>query len=137
MHFVQASSDVDRWQDLSVLQSIHVELPEPMWDEAHTYETTPRMDGKPQANAQFADLPSELAQEKNDTAWKKELKDHLYRTERYCLQRCEVLKAYSKPGETEAVFRIRMIQQARESRDVAKEKVRSKFKKRLERAQAA
>ena len=64
MHFVQASSDVDRWQDLSVLQSIHVELPEPMWDEAHTYETTPRMDGKPQANAQFADLPSELAQKK-------------------------------------------------------------------------
>ena len=135
MHFVQSKCDVDTWRDLSIVQPIHGDLPEPMWDEAHTYETTPALDDDPQAGAQFADLPSELAQEKNYSSWGKELKDHLYRTEKYIAMRCDALDEYSKPSETEADFRIRMTQLAREKRDAMKEKVRAKFKKRLERAQ--
>jgi hypothetical protein len=137
LHFIQSSCDVDTWQNLSVVQPIHGDLPEPMWDEAHTYETTPAMDDDPQAGAEFADLPSELAQEKNYAAWKKELRDHLYRTEKYLALHCEALDEYSAAGEAEAYFRIRMTQLAREKRDTMKEKVRAKFKKSLERAQEA
>jgi hypothetical protein len=45
--------------------------------------------------------------------------------------RCRALQAWSEPGESEGDFRIRMSQTAREERDLAVEKLRSKYASRL------
>ena len=137
LHFIQSSQRVDHWRDLTVLQPIHGSVPEPVWDEAYTYETIPALDEEPQSGAGFADLPPELAQEKSYQSWEKDLKDHLYQNERYLVWRCEVLEEFSQAGESESDFRIRVTQLAREKRDEKKERIRSKYKNRLQKAQAA
>ena len=137
LHYVKSSLDVDSWRDCEVLQPVHGEMSEPVWDSALVLENSPVLEDQPEANAEFADLTSELAQEKNYKQWNKELESHLYRTEKIILWKCDQLDTCSEPNETEADFRIRVTQQAREYRDDEKEKVRAKFSKRLDRAKAA
>ncbi len=137
LHFVRASNKVDQWRDAFALQSVHGELHEPVWDSAMVFEHVAEPRDEPVAGAQFADLPSPLTNEKNYSAWEKQLVDHLYRTARFVAWRCEVLAATSDPGETEGDFRIRVTQLAREKRDEKKEAVRRKHKRRVERAQEA
>ncbi|NOY41805.1 MAG: ATP-binding protein [Planctomycetes bacterium] len=135
LHFVRASMDVDTWQDLVVLQPVHGELPDPVWEASHGYEQTPPLDNEPCAGARFADLVSPLAQAKNYKRWDDDLKKHLYRTEKLTVWECKALDQNSEPGESEGDFRIRITQLAREKRDEAKAAVREKYKKRLDRAE--
>jgi len=137
LHYVRASYDVDDWRDCEVLQPVHGEMPEPVWDSALVLENSPMLEDQPEPNAEFADLASPLAQEKNYKRWNKELESHLYRTEKRILWRCKELDEFSESDETEADFRIRVTQEAREQRDAKKEKVRNKFAKRLDRAKVA
>ena len=137
MHFVRTSYEVDTWRDTTVLQPVHGELPTPVWDSALLFDTTPALDSEPESHAEFADLPSALAQQKNYTGWDNKLEDHLYRTEKFEVWRCKALDGFSEPGEGEADFRIRMSQTARETRDEKKDAVRSKFEKRIDRAKSA
>ena len=137
LHFVRASYDVDLWRDCVVLQSVHGELRKPVWDSAMVFEQTTQPRDEPVAGASFADLPSELANEKNYKPWQRDLVDYLYRAERLTAWRCKALDASSEPDEAEGDFRIRMSQLAREERDEQKEKVREKYQKRLDRAKDA
>ncbi len=137
LHYVKASYEVDEWPNCEVLQPVHGEMPEPVWDSALVLENSPALEEEPEPGAEFADLASALAQEKNYKRWNQELESHLYRTEKLVLWRCEELDEFSASGEDEADFRIRMTQRAREERDAKKEKVRDKFAKRLERAKVA
>ncbi len=137
MHFVRASYDVDLWRDCVVLQSVHGKLREPVWDSAMVFDQTTELRDDPVAGASYADLPSPLANEKNYKSWEKELIDHLYRAERLVCWRSKDLDASSEPDESEGDFRIRMSQLAREKRDERKEKVRARYKLRLQRAEEA
>ena len=137
LHFVQVSLGVDQWRDAFALQSVHGELREPVWDSAMVFESVVEPRDEPVAGAQFTDLSSPLANEKNYAAWEKQLVDHLYRTARFIAWRCEALSATSDPGETEGDFRIRVTQLAREKRDEQKETVRRKYANRIARAQEA
>lgn len=137
MHFTRTSWNIDLWRDCAVLQSIHGELRKPVWDSAMVFEQVAEPRDEPVPGANFADLPSELANEKNYKPWEKELVDHLYRNERLEVWRCKDLDARSEPGETEGDFRIRASQLARERRDEEKEKIRQRYAKRLERAREA
>jgi len=101
------------------------------------FDTTPALQDQPQPSAEFGKLPSELAQEKNYASWKKDLKEYLYRTEKYVAWRSKELDAQSEPGETEGDFRIRMSQRAREQRDDKKEDVRKKFQRKIDRSKKA
>ena len=65
LHFVKSGVDVDVWRDLTALQSIHGELPHPMWDSMVPYDNSPPMNREPEPGAEFVDLPTELAQERN------------------------------------------------------------------------
>ena len=137
LHFVRTSFRVDTWRDCFVMQPVHDELPRPVWDSALMFENTPPMDREPQPGADFVDLVSVLAQEKNYRGWDDDLEDYLYRTEKFVVWKCDELDQFSEPSEVEADFRIRMTQTAREQRDDKKELVRGKFGKRIDRAKAA
>ena len=51
--------------------------------------------------------------------------------------KCEALDATSESGESEADFRIRISQHAREKRDAMKDAVRAKLRRRIDNAKAA
>ncbi len=77
--------------------------------------------------AAFLALPAEATKPKSYDVWKRALVDRLVRSEELVLQRSEQWKLVSQPGETEAQFRLRVAQRAREERDRAKEKLRAKY----------
>ncbi len=144
LHFVRASYQLDHWREVAVLQPIDGKLPEPLWESALEIAVLPKLQDDPQVSSvvngvehedpEYDSLVSELAREKNYKGWRIDLRNTLYRTESCILWRCEQLGEYSRPDETEESFRLRITQRAREQRDAAKQAVREKFEKRLDRA---
>jgi hypothetical protein len=102
------------------------------------------LEKSPQANAQFGNLPSVASQSKNYSTWNRDFANWLYGTQKVELLSSPSLHAVSQPGETEAEFRIRLQQFAREQRDELTTKLREKYasksailQERLRRAQQA
>lgn len=79
-----------------------------------------------------AHLPDHAQDSKYYTTQKKELGEWLYTNGGLEIFEAEDLKAYSRIGETEADFRIRLQQTARELRDEQLEKLRDKYTSKLE-----
>ena len=81
---------------------------------------------------------------KNYANWAKDFTTWIQNNRKLALLRSPSLSQFSKPGEEERDFRIRLQQAAREARDAAAEKLRAKYapkiaalQERLRRAEAA
>jgi hypothetical protein len=110
------------------LQVIEDDVKTDAWDDADIFEIDePDLDKKPEKSVEFDDLPTEMTQKTNYTAWKNDLKDHLYRNYLLPVYSCPFLKSTSKPGETKSDFLARLVHEAREVRDEAIEKLRRKY----------
>jgi hypothetical protein len=128
LHFVDAKSGVDEQQDVIAIAPIGDKLSDHPWDGAEISPAPgPQTTDTPEAGVSFAALPSELTVPKNYTAWGKELAAHLYREHALKLWFAPNLKQYSKPGESEADFRVRVALSCRELRDAAVEKLKDKY----------
>jgi hypothetical protein len=128
VHYVQASTGTDHSESLTFAVPLDDTLPpepwsevEPLVDEALELESTP------EEGAQFNTLPAELARPKQYTTFATSLKDFLYRNRKLSIWKCAALKQCSQPGESEADFRVRLSQGAREQRDLLVEKLRAKY----------
>ncbi len=77
--------------------------------------------------AAFAPLPPAAADPRSYPRWEKELADALYRGRRLDLHRCAPLDAVSAPGESERDFRIRLAEEAHETRDREVEELRARY----------
>ncbi|REK11952.1 MAG: ATP-binding protein [Planctomycetota bacterium] len=127
LHFVDARRGVDCWRGVGVLVPGE-SAARNGWDAAEVLSPSEvEVEEKPREGVDFAPLPSELEDAKHYTAWRKSLDDYLYQHHRLTLWRAPALKEYSTPDETEADFRIRITQRARELRDEAVEKLRRKY----------
>jgi hypothetical protein len=127
LHFAQAAAGIDCWQDASLLLPIDDSVPAETWAQAEICEDAIESESQPEAAAKFAALPGELSRPKRYTELSTALKDHLYRNQKLQLWKCVPLKQSSKAGESQADFRIRLSQQAREERDAAIETLRQKY----------
>ncbi len=115
------------------------------WDDAQEIEIPATdLEKTPQLNALFGDLPSAANQSKNYTTWNRDFANWLYGTQKLELFSSPSLHAVSQPGESEAAFRIRLQQSAREQRDEMVAQLREKYaskiailQERLRRAQQA
>ena len=96
-----------------------------------------REDDGPHANAHFAELPEPMLEPKNYTQWRKDLIDHLYRYERFNIFLCKRTGEYSKPGESERDFGIRVREALRDHREAAIEELRQKFATRIARLESS
>jgi hypothetical protein len=132
IHVFSAKENVDIVREVALLAEIDGNLPSSIWDEAAVLGTLPSLDTIPAEGCRFAELPAELAQPKRYTAWASSLKEAFYRRERVKLWKCAALKQSSKPGESQADFRARLAQLAREQRDLAVEKLRVKYAPKLQ-----
>ncbi|MCH5373041.1 MAG: ATP-binding protein, partial [Planctomycetes bacterium] len=128
LHYVDSKSATDVWRPVALLVPAGDAATDDPWSRATKLSRgDPSLDSEPDRSAGFAELPAELSQAKNYSGWSKKLKDHLYRDHLLTIWHCPDLKAYSGSEESEADFRVRLLQLAREKRDADIEKLRSDY----------
>ena len=128
VHFADAKSGVDHWENCTVRLDLDESLPPSPWDEA-TLDCDEQLefDPTPRKPAKFAPLPGELTSPKIFASLSKQLKDHLYRTHCLTVHKVEGVKQTSRPGETEGDLRARLAHELHERRDAAVERLRQKY----------
>jgi len=128
VHYTQTTAGVDVWQDVALMMPVDGPLPPELWQAVNgELESGPDLETQPEAGASFAELPGEISRPKRYSELSTALKDHLYRNRKLNLWKCAALKQTSQPGESEAEFRVRLGQLAREQRDTQVEKLRQKY----------
>ncbi|NOZ72210.1 MAG: hypothetical protein GXP38_09895, partial [Chloroflexi bacterium] len=104
------------------------------WEEADSLDIDPQdLENQPEAEAYFASVPEELNSVRELKAYAKDFSNYLYHEQRLQLLYNPTLKLYSKPGESERDFKIRLQHAAREKRDAEVEKMRRKYRTQLDR----
>ncbi len=135
--YVDTKSRIDLWRDLTLLSPLTAPPAADVWLEADEVEGRELgFDAEFEPHAEFDDVPAELQKSRTMTSWQTQLKNHIYREHPLALWFSSKPKLYSEPGETEAMFRMRVFQVLREERDLEREKVRVKFSKLLPKEEA-
>ncbi len=98
-----------------------------VWDNAKLLARPWPLEDAAQHDVPQALLPKELTSAKKFELWRRQLVDVLYRTQRLEVFKCAALKTYSKPGEAEDDFRIRLVHRLHEERDEQVDKMRERF----------
>lgn len=138
VHFTDTRKGLSAEENLAMLCELDDIGVEPDWDAAKYPLLTIRdLEKSPPEPGNFAELPAGAAKPRSYSSWEKDLADHIYRNWRFNLFKCEELKLYSDPGESEREFRIRIADIAREHRDEAVQKLRKKYATRLRNAEKA
>ncbi len=99
-------------------------------DWGNSHEATVKvsdLSASPLEGVPFADLPSAATIVRNYDAWKKDYASWLFRTQKLHLLKSSTLNEYSRPGETERDFRVRLQQAAKEHRGHQVGKLRRKY----------
>ncbi len=131
VHFASTKAGVEGSRKVRKVNAI---LPDGIdWDRDLPPPLRPEeLGSEPAAGAGFAELPGFAMNAANYKQVEKDFADWLYRNERADIFSCPALKMFSALGESEAEFRARLAQKAREARDAALEKVRASAKKKLD-----
>ena len=137
VRFVDRKLAVDESQDLTFLAQGAADSTLLSWKDAALLKLDPRdLAAAPEADAFFvADLPEGATHAKTLSRLTGDLADELYRTQGYELAFNPTLKLYGRPGESERDFRVRCDQAAREQRDAAVDKLKTKYETQLDRIQ--
>jgi hypothetical protein len=85
------------------------------------------LESAPREGAAFHELPPPAREAKGYARWSKDYADWLYQTQTVTLLRSKAQKLVSHNGESEADFRSRLAQGAREGRDAKAEALRAKY----------
>jgi hypothetical protein len=100
------------------------------WENTQTVDVESLSD-HPEDGVGFGSLPGYAMNAANYKPVEKQFEDELYRNEREEIWFSSGLKAWGKIGESEADFRNRISQQAREARDTAMEKLKDSLGKKI------
>ncbi len=106
---------------------------QPNWEEGVADIAPENLSHRPPEEGMYGSLSSQLAQTAQYTRWNRLFSDFLYRNIRLTLWYNPVLKAYSRPGESERDFRRRCEDVARARRDEEATQVRARYEKQMAR----
>jgi hypothetical protein len=128
LNFSNARIGVDITRAVSYLTAITDEAVPVNWEDSERTDILPDdLERTPEPEAQFAELPPAGSKATNYATWSRRFATWLYASQRVELLRSPSTKLLSEPGERERDFRIRLQIAAREERDRAAEKLRSKY----------
>ncbi|MEI8021367.1 MAG: ATP-binding protein, partial [Schlesneria sp.] len=128
VRFAQAAAGIDTQQDMTVFLPAVDKVSPSMFDDATIeIEEEPEQQEHPDNEGGFATLPVDLNRAKTFTDLQSALKDYIYKNQKLSLWKFAELKETSQPGETEGDFRARIAHRMKEERDLAVEKLRSKY----------
>ncbi len=133
LHFVRASYHIDHWQQRSLFRIVQQDVGHSPWNDATGLASPLELNDGPVPDAEFALIAEQLTMAKNYAIWQRQLADTLYRTQTLDIFKCASLKEYSKAGESEADFRIRLAQLLHEQRDAKVQKLRERYATKMRR----
>lgn len=130
-------SDSKKGLDLNVEKIIATEIkdaPIPVdWNDSFELNINlNELSSKPLYDALFEKLPPQALNPKNYDSWKKDFISHVKNNITLEIYRSPTYKVYSKPGESENEFKIRLLDISREKREEEKEKIVKKYETKLQ-----
>ena len=139
VHFVSAKEVLDEWRDVHLLADIDESrassadaVPAVLWDEAELIaDEPPQVQAQAEPQSRFGALPGAMTNPRKYAEFAKALKEKLYRSQRFTVWKCRVLKLSSKAEESAGDFKARVAQACRERRDLEVEKLRAKYAPKL------
>ena len=138
-HYASSPMNLDEWVTYYCHSPIADEEPAVEWEEALVEEQeifASRGGKRPRKGAQYGDLPSTAKRTTTWSRWHKGIKAEIYQSRSMQLYKDPVTKLKSEAEETQPAFRARTRQAHVEKRDLAVEKLRAKYKTKIERAEA-
>jgi hypothetical protein len=119
---------VDVMQEVTVFAPISDGAVAVDWDRAVEVSlAVADLEPSPSDGAQFGEVPSLASKAKSYDAWHKDFAGWLFRTQKVDLLKSPSANEYSKPGESERDFRVRLQQSGRETRDKQSDSLRRKY----------
>jgi hypothetical protein len=133
IHFSDIKSGVDTQDDSTAFTEI-TDDPIPVnWDNSHDADfSISDLEKAPQDPSQFAALPSTASKARSYDTWSKAYATWLYGSKKFELLKSPTYKQFSKPGESERDFRIRLAQAVREQRDDMIGKLKQKYQAKID-----
>ena len=119
-----ARIDVDR--EVICLADAGESVGESAWENAESFSEPPEVEMGPRTGT-FASLPAGLSGPRGYAALAAALKNHLARTSKLVVWSAPDIDAVSRPGESQADFRVRISQRAKEWRDEQIDRVRDRY----------
>ncbi|NBW96970.1 MAG: ATP-binding protein [Planctomycetia bacterium] len=130
VRYAKAAARIDVDREVICLAPAGDSVGESAWEAAETLPEPPEVEPAPRTGS-FASLPSTLAGPKGYAALATALKGHLARTAKLVVYSAPALDAVSRPGESEADFRLRIAQRAKEWRDEQIDDVRGRYAQKI------
>jgi len=130
VRYAKSSVGVEVDREVIVLAPASDQLGESAWEQGATLADAPDVEMAPRPAA-FAPLPACLSGPRGYTSLATSLKSYLARSSRLTVWRAPAIGVVSRPGETEADFRVRIHQQVREWRDGELDRVRTRYAAKL------
>ena len=132
VHFMDAKTGIDTQQDTAVMTDITDDVVPVAWDNARDADfSISDLEKSPRGQAEFSPLPPVAGKSRSYDQWGKDLATYLYGNRKYELLKSPTYKQFSKPGESERDFRIRLALNVREQRDDLTEKLRQKYQAKM------
>ena len=128
LRFLDVKSKADVSQDVIYTTPITDQAVPVNWEDAQEASFAPGdLEKATSRGAQFASLSSEAGKAKNYANWGRDFAGWLYDTQKIDLLRSPNTGQFSKPGESERDFRVRLQQAFREQRDESVNTLRQKY----------
>jgi hypothetical protein len=132
IRFADARKGLDVSEAVTMLAAIGGDAVPVEWDGAVEAALAPGdLESAPAPTAGFADVPAVAGKAKSYDGWRKDLAAWLFRTRKLDLLTSSRLKVFSRPGESEGDFRVRLQHAAREKRDQAMDALRQRYAPRI------
>jgi hypothetical protein len=133
LRYADRAAELDRWERVHALVPLADPAPADPWDAGELLAAPPALADAPEPRGAYAALPAEAARPASYARWARALGPGLKRRCRLELFRAPGLRRVSRPGQSEAEFRVELAQAAREQRDREVEKLRARFAPQLAR----
>ena len=126
--FVAAKFGVDETLEIYSLTPITAAAVPVSWENAQEAGVASNeLETDPQQDAQYQEVPAAAGKARSYQSWSKDYVTFLYGSQKLDLLKSPSTGEYSRPGETERDFRVRLQQTARENRDAQVDQLRRKY----------
>mgnify|MGYP001813224875 CR=1 FL=1 len=131
MHFIRKTADLDVWKDAKRILPCYRGVPADLWESSIPLPQDADLVNDPEDDFGFADLPSELLSKGKYRSFRSKFRDYLYRHNNMTIFKSPLVSGYAPPGD-QADARAYFTQRLREQRDEEIEKLRDKYRSRVD-----
>ncbi len=134
VHFVSTRLGIEESKNFSLLLDPPKRADDIDWGEGLELSiASHEIEEEPAPLARYRAVPGVINTSRDLKRFEKELSNYLYRSEKLPIYYNSTLKVYSRPGESDREFRLRVHRLAREERDEAVDELNRRYEKKIDR----